>query len=85
MARTAELQTANNLKDALIVREQAAAAELAQAREREVEIGFRIQQTLLLDEPPRDIPGLRVAALTVPSQRIDGDFYVFFKHPDQGS
>ena len=83
MTRTAELQTANNLKDALIVREQAAAAELAQAREREVEIGFRIQQTLLLDEPPRDIPGLRVAALTVPSQRIDGDFYVFFKHPDQ--
>ena len=83
MARTAELQAANNLKDELIVREQAAAAELAQAREREVEIGFRIQQTLLLDEPPRDVPGLRVAALTVPSQRIDGDFYVFFKHPDQ--
>jgi len=82
-ARTAELQAANNLKDELIVREQAAAAELAQAREREAEIGFRIQQTLLLDEPPRDVPGLRVAALTVPSQRIDGDFYVFFKHPDQ--
>jgi PAS domain S-box-containing protein len=83
MTRTAELQAANDLKDALIVREQAAAAELAQVREREAEIGFRIQQTLLLDEPPRDIPGLRVAALTVPSQRIDGDFYVFFKHPDQ--
>jgi len=82
-ARTAELQAANNLKDELILREQAAAAELAQAREREAEIGFRIQQTLLLDEPPRDVPGLRVAALTVPSQRIDGDFYVFFKHPDQ--
>jgi PAS domain S-box-containing protein len=82
-ARTAELQTANELKDELIVRERAASAELAQARERETEIGFRIQQTLLLDEPPRDIPGLRVAALTVPSQRIDGDFYVFFKHPDQ--
>jgi PAS domain S-box-containing protein len=81
--RTAELQAANNLKDELILREQAAAAELAQAREREAEIGFRIQQTLLLDEPPRDVPGLRVAALTVPSQRIDGDFYVFFKHPDQ--
>jgi PAS domain S-box-containing protein len=82
-ARTAELQAANKLKDDLIVRERAASAELAQARERETEIGFRIQQTLLLDEPPRDVPGLRVAALTVPSQRIDGDFYVFFKHPDQ--
>ncbi len=82
-ARTAELQAANRLKDELILREQAEAAELAQAREREVEIGYRIQQTLLLDQPPRDIPGLRVAALTVPSQRIDGDFYVFFKHPDR--
>ena len=82
-ARTADLQAANKLKDELILREQAAAAELAQAREREVEIGYRIQQTLLLDQPPGDIPGLRVAALTVPSQRIDGDFYVFFKHPER--
>jgi sigma-B regulation protein RsbU (phosphoserine phosphatase) len=83
MARTADLQAANTLKDALILREQAAAEELAAAREREIEIGYRIQQTLLLDQPPRDIPGLRVAALTIPSQRIDGDFYVFFKHPGQ--
>ena len=83
IARTAELQTANTLKDELLLREQAASAELAQAREREIEIGYRIQQTLLLDQPPRDISGLRMAALTIPSQRIDGDFYVFFKHPDQ--
>jgi PAS domain S-box-containing protein len=82
-ARTAELQTANKLKDELLQREQAVTAELEAAREREVEIGYRIQQTLLLDQPPRDIPGLRMAALTIPSQRIDGDFYVFFKHPDQ--
>jgi PAS domain S-box-containing protein len=53
------------------------------ARERDVAIGFRIQQMLLLDEPPRDIPGLRVAALTIPSQRIAGDFYEFFTHPDE--
>ena len=82
-ARTADLQTANKLKDELILREQAATAALAEAREREVEIGFRIQQTLLLDQPPSDVPGLRVAALTVPSQRIDGDFYIFIKHQDQ--
>jgi sigma-B regulation protein RsbU (phosphoserine phosphatase) len=56
--------------------------ELARAREQEAEIGFRIQQTLLLDQPPRDVPGLHVAALTIPSQRIDGDFYDFFKHRD---
>ena len=83
IARTAELQAANKLKDELLVREQAASAELAAAREREIEIGFRIQQTLLLDQPPRDVPGLRVAALTIPSQRIDGDFYDFFKHENQ--
>jgi PAS domain S-box-containing protein len=82
-ARTAQLEAANKLKDELILREQAIAVELAQAREREIEIGFRIQQTLLLDQPPSDVPGLRVAALTVPSQRIDGDFYVFIKHQDQ--
>ena len=67
--RTAELQEANQ--------------KLEQAREREIEVGFKIQQTLLLDQPPQDVPGLRVAALTVPSQRIDGDFYIFIKHRDQ--
>jgi len=53
------------------------------AREREVSIGFKIQQMLLFDQPPRDIPGLRVAALTIPSQRIAGDFYDFFTHQDE--
>jgi sigma-B regulation protein RsbU (phosphoserine phosphatase) len=62
-------------------RRTAEAEELA--REREVTIGFRIQQMLLLDEPPRDVPGLRVAALTIPSQRIGGDFYEFFTHQDE--
>jgi sigma-B regulation protein RsbU (phosphoserine phosphatase) len=83
VARTAELQSANQLKDQLIQHERAIAAELEQAREREVEVGFRIQQNLLLDQPPQDVPGLRVAALTVPSQRIDGDFYIFLTHPNQ--
>jgi sigma-B regulation protein RsbU (phosphoserine phosphatase) len=54
----------------------------ARAREQEVEIGFKIQQTLLLDQPPRDFPGARVAALTIPSKRISGDFYDFFRHVD---
>jgi PAS domain S-box-containing protein len=67
--RTAQLQAAN--------------AELEQARARETEIGFRIQQSLLLDQPPQDFPGLRVATLTIPSQRIDGDFYIFIRHSDE--
>jgi PAS domain S-box-containing protein len=54
-----------------------------EARKREIEIGFKIQQMLLLNEPPRDVPGLGVAALTIPSQRIDGDFYDFFTHENQ--
>ena len=51
--------------------------------QRETAIGFRIQQMLLLDRPPLDVPGLRVAALTIPSQQIDGDFYDFYQHEDQ--
>ena len=38
---------------------------------------------LLLTQPPTDVPGLQVAALTIPSQRIDGDFYDFFRHENQ--
>ena len=53
---------------------------LGQARAREVEIGARIQQTLLLGQPPRDLDGVEVGALTIPSQHIDGDFYDFFRH-----
>jgi PAS domain S-box-containing protein len=83
MARTAELQAANQLKDELLRREQAATAELEAARKREIKIGFEIQQTLLLDHLARDIPGLQVAALTIPSQQIDGDFYYFYKHKNQ--
>src|SRR4051812_27116951 len=52
----------------------ASLAALAKAREREVEIGAKIQQTLLLGQPPEDAHGVEVAALTIPSQQIDGDF-----------
>lgn len=57
--------------------------ELAQARQREVEIGAKIQEALLLGRPPRDLAEARVAALTLPSQQIDGDFYDFYKHNDR--
>lgn len=57
--------------------------ELALVREREIEIGFRIQRTLLFDYPPHDLPWARFAALTVPSDRIDGDFFDFLIHNDR--
>ncbi len=56
--------------------------ELALARLRESEIGARIQKTLLLGQPPTDIPRISVSAFTVPSQWIDGDFYDFLRHGD---
>lgn len=49
----------------------------------EVAIGSEIQRVLLLGQPPGDFPGLQIAALTLPSQRIDGDFYEFIRHGDQ--
>jgi sigma-B regulation protein RsbU (phosphoserine phosphatase) len=57
--------------------------EIQAAHEREIKIGFEIQQTLLVDPPPTDLRGFRLAALSVPSQQIDGDFYYFYKHQDQ--
>lgn len=58
-------------------------ADLEAAIEREARTGFRIQQMLLLTQPPTDVPGLEVAAVTMPSRRIDGDFYDFFRHENQ--
>jgi PAS domain S-box-containing protein len=73
-------QEVRTLNAELEARVRARTADLEAARDREATIGFRIQQMLLLTQPPTDIPGLQVAALTVPSQRIDGDFYDFFRH-----
>lgn len=67
-------------KDDLLARERAARIEVAQAREREDDISYRIQQTMLIDQPPETFPGVRIGALSVPSQRIDGDFYIFINH-----
>lgn len=55
---------------------------MKQALLREMETGFNIQQNLLLDPPPTNVSGLKVAALTIPSQRIDGDFYIFIRHSE---
>jgi sigma-B regulation protein RsbU (phosphoserine phosphatase) len=51
--------------------------------QQDIEIGSQIQRKLLLAQPPRDLLGMHVAALTIPSQWIDGDFYEFIKHNNQ--
>ena len=56
---------------------------LEAAREREVDIASRIQQSLLLSPPPVASADFEVAAMTIPSRGIDGDFYDFLLHPDR--
>ncbi len=56
---------------------------LKKAREHEIYIASKIQKTLLLGQPPRDINGIQIAQLTIPSQKVDGDFYDFFKLNNQ--
>jgi sigma-B regulation protein RsbU (phosphoserine phosphatase) len=50
-----------------------------EAREQEIAIAGEIQQTLLLEAPPDDLCGVDLAALTIPSQGVDGDFIDFFR------
>ena len=82
VARTAQLQASNELKEELVIHERGISGELEQLRTRDVEVGLRIQQSLLLSQPPV-VPGIEIAALTVPSQGIDGDFYIFLTYPDR--
>ncbi|MDM8541536.1 fused response regulator/phosphatase [Desulfococcaceae bacterium HSG9] len=56
--------------------------ELDEARQREIGIAARIQQSLLIGTPPTDFPGLEIVALTVPSLKVDGDFYDFHPHSE---
>lgn len=48
--------------------------ELQLSRSREVMIGARIQQSLLVDTPDQRLPGLWLSTLSQASQGIDGDF-----------
>lgn len=58
-------------------REELRARTAAQARERrELEIAREIQQAFLPDKSP-EIPGLAVAALSIPARVVGGDFYDF--------
>ncbi|MCZ2154626.1 MAG: SpoIIE family protein phosphatase, partial [Bryobacterales bacterium] len=52
----------------------------AERLRQEVDIGSRIQQSLLFSRVPERIEGASIAALTLPSQTIDGDFYDIVDH-----
>lgn len=49
-------------------------SDLAAARQRELEVGTRIQQSLLVTAPPPTIAGLQFSSHNQASQGIDGDF-----------
>jgi len=53
---------------------------LKKAHDQEIFIASKIQKTLLFGRPPHDIKGIQIAHLTAGSQKVDGDFYDFFKH-----
>lgn len=57
--------------------------ELTRARQKEINIGFEIQNRLLLGRPPEGLSGAKIAALSLPSQQIDGDFYDFVKYDSE--
>ena len=58
---------------------KAAETKLKQARQHQIYVASQIQRTLLLGRPPRDLPEMQVARLSIPSEKIDGDFYDFIR------
>lgn len=57
-------------------------ARVAALRSREISIASRIQRTLLLGQNQERISGVQVAAMSIPSQQVDGDFFDCFIHND---
>lgn len=55
---------------------------VAAMRNREISIASRIQRTLLLGHRQERINGVQVAAMSIPSQQVDGDFFDCFIHSD---
>ena len=76
------LKTASRILGTAIHNEQVT-QELEWAYHQEINIGLEIQNRLLVGKPPDDIWGAKVAAISIPSQQIDGDFYDFIRYNPQ--
>jgi len=61
---------------------QKAESDLRRAREREIDVGGRIQTTLLRGNRPEGLHGVDFGAVAIPSQHVDGDFWEVFPHSD---
>lgn len=55
---------------------------LEQSRQRELETGYEIQQTLLWGEIPHKLGNLQIATHSEASQGVDGDFFGFTRYSD---
>jgi PAS domain S-box-containing protein len=52
---------------------------LDSARQRELNVAARVQQTLLVNSPPQDIAALQISGYSLASQGINGDFVEFIR------
>lgn len=76
------LQENQRLND--LIREQHYELEKSHtALKHELQLGARIHEELLLGKIPHDVSYTNIAASTLPSRDIDGDFYDFFSVTDQ--
>jgi len=55
---------------------------LARAHEQEITTAAKIQQALLLGQPPKNIQGIQLCQKTIASQKVDGDFIDFIQLSD---
>lgn len=74
--RLQQLQKANQ---DLQVAEESRDRSQREAREVEVRVAAQVQSRLLVSTPPSD-PFLDLAAISLPSAQVDGDFLDFFRH-----
>ncbi len=73
------LETASRIIGSAIHKEHVT-QELQWAYHQEINIGLEIQNRLLVGAIPENICGAQIAAISIPSQRIDGDFYDFIRY-----
>ena len=66
--------------DELVQKQHRQLAKSHELLRHELYIGSRIYDVFLGEQTPNDIIGFDIAAVTIPSEDIDGDFYAFY-HP----
>lgn len=81
-SRSLNLMSALALQAAMVIENDRLNREMLKTERlrNEVEISSTIQQTFLFARPPENLSGIEIAALSIPSRYVDGDFFDFFDH-----